>query len=368
MLKGYYVRSRGKKAFVGVDKKIQNQIKTFGENYEIKEIPLLKEPTNPIKSIFWRLPFGSFGRDYDTALKEIENPDFIYLRACYLDRRYMDFLKKLRVSHPKAKILFEIPTYPYDKELLLNKTEWPHFFKDRFHRKNLKKYVDRIVTFSEDKEIFGIPCITTRNGIRVDDVAVVEPKNIKDDTIRLLSVAQFQKSHGYERIIKSLAEYYAEGNKRRVELHMVGYGSEKKLYEELTRQYNLTDYVTFYGAKSGAELDTCYENMDAGLGCFGLYKKNIDFVSSLKSVEYMSKGLPVINGFVERIMEGGEQYFKLFDNADTPISMTEIVEFCDNLYKEDETHEKTAGAIHAHAKKMADMSVVMEPIFDYINA
>jgi len=366
MLKGYYIRSRGANKFAGVDKKIQNQIKILGSLSQIEEISLNKERTNPIKSILWRMPFGSWGRDYDKAFDEIKNPDYVYLRACYCDRRYLAFIKRIKESFPKTKILFEIPTYPYDKELLLNKTEWPFYFKDKINRKLLKKYVDRIVTFSEDETIFDIPCINTRNGIMVDEVKPVGKKEKTDDTIRLIAVAQFQPSHGYERIIDSLYRYYEGGNKRRVELHMVGYGSEKKLYEELVRKYRLEQYVTFYGTKSGKDLDECYENMDAGLGCFGLYKKNLDFVSSLKSVEYLSKGLPVINGYKERIMHDAPQYFKLFKNDASLIDMQEIVDFCDELYKDDKDHANTVQGIHEHAKKAADMSVVMKPIIDYI--
>lgn len=369
MPKGYYIRSKGKKAFAGVDRKVRNQIKVLSKEYEMQELLLMKEPTNVIKSLMWRMPFGSFGRDYASVIKEIDNPRFIYIRSCYNDKRFVNFLKTLRENWPDTKILIEIPTYPYDKEILVSRTEWPYFFKDIAHRHMLKKYVDRIVTFSEDERIFGIPCIATRNGIMASEISPIKPFHREDDTIRLLAVAQFQPSHGYERIIKSLKEYYLDSNHtRRVELHMVGYGTEEKLYRELVAKFGLEKYVFFYGAKSGAELDACYENMDAGLGCFGLYKKNLEYVSSLKSVEYMAKGLPVINGYRERLMDGAEEYFKLFDNSDTPIDMCEIIDYLDNLYQNDITHENCIFQIHKLSMEKADMSVVMEPILSYIRA
>ena len=65
--RGIYIHVGSDTVYSGVNKKIQNQIKIFSSHFEMKEIIIRKSPTNPIKSIGYRLPFGSFGREYEAA-------------------------------------------------------------------------------------------------------------------------------------------------------------------------------------------------------------------------------------------------------------------------------------------------------------
>ena len=56
-------------------------------------------------------------------------------------------------------MLLEIPTYPYDGEFTRICGGRLAAFLDRRCRKKLKGLADRVVTFTEDEEIFGIPTI-----------------------------------------------------------------------------------------------------------------------------------------------------------------------------------------------------------------
>ncbi len=171
MEKGFYIHIGSKTAFLGVEKKVLAQIKALSQEYDVDRIVIEKEESNIIKSILWRLPGGSWGAKYEDALDEIKEKangnkvHFFYIRAQVMDRKYMHFLSKIRGNYPDAKVVFELPTYPYDRELFQNGTMWPWFFKDRHYRKQLKKYVDRLVTFSEDDYIWGIKTIRIINGI-----------------------------------------------------------------------------------------------------------------------------------------------------------------------------------------------------------
>ena len=100
-----------------------------------------------------------------------------------------------------------------------------------------------------------------------------QPK--RQRTIRLLAVATFQKSHGYERVIKGLALYYHGSADSKVELYLVGNGEETIKYKKMVQRYELEPYVIFCGRKIGSELDYLYESMDIALGPFGLYKRKI---------------------------------------------------------------------------------------------
>ena len=223
-----------------------------------------KEKTNVVKSVLWRLPFDSWGSKYDDALRMIREQSeedeiaFFYIRSRAADRRFVCFLKNLRNTYNNAKIILEIPTYPYAKEFLKNSTMWPWYFKDAVYNRYLKKYVDRIVTFSNDSEIFGIKTIKSMNGMDVSSFSLAKA-NLENNTISIIGVAMMQPYHGFERIIKGLGTYYKNGGDRNVKINFVGYGPELDAYKNLTEEYNLTDRVIFKGKLSGEGLDRSYD-------------------------------------------------------------------------------------------------------------
>lgn len=370
--KGYYICYGTTTEFKGVHKKIDNQVKVLNSVGNCQKIVIPREKKNVVKSIMWRMPFGSFGRKYGYAFDQIRQngePDFLYIRFVFLDRKFIGFLKALRERYAAAKIMMEIPTYPYKGELLHNITMFPFYFKDIFYRGQLKRYVDRIVMHTDDKQIYGISTIHITNGIIVDDIPMVcSSAESEERGINLIAVALMQRAHGYERCIRGLAEYYRKNPSRRVEIHLVGEGAEKDYYQDLVSQYRLENYVFFYGSKSGKELDQIYNKADMGLGVFGLYKNKMNTVSSLKCVEYLAKGLPVISGCVEDIMKckGGEKFFKIFPNDESVIDMEAVISFYDSVYKNGGNKNTAHEEIRDFAKQTVDMSVVMKPVVEYI--
>ena len=116
------------------------------------------------------------------------------------------------------------------------------------------------------------------------------------------------------------------------------------------------------------ELDPIYDKADAGLGFFGLYKDKMSTISSLKSVEYLAKGLPVISGCVEDIMkyENGKSFFKIFPNDESVIDIKEIVGFYDSVYNNNKDRNSVHREIRNFARQTVDMSVVMKPVINYI--
>lgn len=365
--KGYYIYYETNTDFIGVHKKIDNQIRVFNSCLKCEKLIVPREKKNVIKSILWRMPFGSFGRKYEKVFDMIDDkPDFLYIRFVPVDRRFLGFIKKLREQYPGTKILMEIPTYPYEGELTGSLTMFPFYFKDLFYRKKLGRYVDRIVTFSEDNKIFGIPTIRTRNGIVVDDYEVIHNEK-QDNVIRLIAVALFRKEHGYERIIEGLSNYYTVEQTQRIEFHMVGNGKEVEQYRDLVKKFHLENYVIFHGKKGGDELEQLYNLADIGVGALGLYKSGQKKISTLKTPEYLAKGLPVIVGFPEEIFQlEPTEYVCEFPNDGSAIDMNRIIDFYHSVYTDCADGMDIHIEIHNYAKRMADMQMVMKPIIDYI--
>lgn len=373
MKKGYYFYSTSDEAFYGVKKKIHDQIKALSVFFDVTEIPVKKEKSNIVKSIFWRVPLGSWGRDYKSAIRIVEIDSgqrgdcFFYIRHQAVDLRYVCFIRKLRSNYRDADIVLEIPTYPYDKELLKNTTMWPWFFKDKFYSRFLKKYVDRIVTYSSDEDIFNIPTIKIINGIDTDRIAPISTDTSDGKVIKIIAVAQFQPSHGYERFINGLKNYYNDGGVREIELHMVGEGSEKAFYEKLVVESNLENRVFFYGIITGDKLDEVYEDKDIGLAGMGLYKRGITKSSALKVREYLAKGLPVVTGVPnDAFSNGGDEFCMEYPNEPGDIDINCMIQWYDALIEEYSDKSQLVRKIRDFAIDAVDIRSTMRPVVSYL--
>ena len=194
------------------------------------------------------------------------------------------------------------------------------------------------------------------------------PPRQNEQIIRLLAVAAFQKSHGYERVIASLAQYYHGSVDRKIELYLVGYGDETIKYKKMVRQYGLEQYVFFCGRKVGLELDHIYDRMDIALGLFGAYKRKLYSSSALMVREYLAKGMPIASGCHEDAFEQEKnyKYYLEFSNDDSVIDMQRIVDFYKSVYEANTEREQIHREIREYAKKTVDLSVTMQPVIEYI--
>ena len=254
-----------------------------------------------------------------------------YIRKGLTSYFHLQTLKALKKQN--IMIIEEIPTYPYDQELL--KTPGIglkiYYVIDRLSRAKLKKYVDYIVTYSEDKEILGIPTICINNGIDLNSIpAISNEKNT--DTIHFVTVSAMYYWHGYERLIKGLAEYYqSKEHGRKVHVDMIGNGPSKKEWEQLAEKLGITDKVTFWGEKSGKDLDDIFYHGDIAVSSLGLYKKNLQKASELKVREYCARGIPFILACKDLGIPTEEEFKYVVTNDESPIDIHKALQFLDSI-------------------------------------
>lgn len=366
MKKGYYICVENCGS-CGVHDKIAMQIATFSTDVDIEKIQIKNCPRTLPQRVWELLPWNSFSRYYDQAYREIINPDFLYVRRWHIDKKQLAFFARVKKKYPSCKIIVEIPTYPYFREMCSNIVNLLDLFKEVIYKNKNKTYVDRFVTYSDDELIFGVPTIRTMNGINTASITI--SKNETEYTgreINLLAVALFARHHGYERIIKGMYDYYRSYNDRSIYFHIVGIGSELPKYKKLVQKYKLEKYIFFYGEKHGDELNEIYNIADIGVAALGVYKDAFSKLSTLKAREYMAKGLPVILGADDDLFTNCK-YGEFFPNDSSPINMERVVEFADRIYL---GRDRTliASDIREYVMKKADNSVTLKPIMDYINS
>ena len=202
--------------------------------------------------------------------------------------------------------------------------------EEKDEKNELNPYVDKIITFSEDKEIFNIPCISIENGIDLEEVKLVEKKEHKG--INFISVSQCHFWHGIDRVLYSLLQYIKSGGKEEIRFHIVGEGTETpKLKKIVENNIELQDMVTFYGFKSGEELDEIYNNSDIALGSLGFYRSGLEKGSTLKMREYCAKGLPFVVGYDDTSFSKDLSFYYQVSNDESLLDIEKIIEWYKNL-------------------------------------
>lgn len=367
MKKGYYIYVENCGSS-GVKRKIAMQIKALSDRFDIKELMIKSSSRNLIQRMCGLFFWNSVVREYETALDDLETPDFVYIRRTYVDKMYLTFLKDIKEKYPMCKIIVEIPVYPYKKEMLSNWYTFFMYIKEVVYRSRYKENIDRFVTYSDDDEIFGVSTIRTMNGVNVETISPLEAVNeYKPNEIHLIAVALLARHHGYERIVMGLYEYYQTERNRDVYIHIVGDGPESKKYRKLVKKYKLEKYIKFYGSKFGAELDGIYNIADAGLAAFGVYKDGFSKLSTIKAREYLARGIPVILGAEDNLFSDGVKYGLTFPNDATPVDIEKVVDYLDELYlvKGKRLINKE---IRDYAYQYADNKVTLLPVMDYIDS
>jgi len=257
-------------------------------------------------------PFGflqkrtQFGSVYRFVIKN--EIDLIYIRYNYFASPFfLFFLWKLKRSN--VKVVLEFPTYPYDAENspirsfidVKGMATTLICLVERFSRSCFVKVVDNIVSFTNEKQIFGVDVICISNAVSSDLPITIggEDKNL----IRFVAVASLAYWHGYDRAIKSLASYKSMFNDKKIEIHIIGDSIIRADLEQLTLRLGLTEDVIFHGQLHGTELDNAMSKCDIGIDSLGRHRSGIESNNSLKSKEYLMRGMPFIKSHVDESVD-----------------------------------------------------------------
>ena len=134
--------------------------------------------------------------------------------------------------------------------------------------------------------IFGQRTIRISNGIDFDSVRLKKESQHPTNELHLIGVAEIHRWHGFDRVVKGLAEYYAKPQQLKVYFHIVGYffsNVERKDITGLIQTHHLEPYVILYGKKHGKELDEIFDKCDFGIGSLGRHRVGIDHIKTLKN-------------------------------------------------------------------------------------
>lgn len=340
-MRGLYIDNIDKTRFpelIGVKKKINGQINAFKElgvqmeYIYVDECKIIKNgiDTN-INTNKYKSSLANTNVFFNSIIKfniiEPENYDFVYIRftiASYYLANLIEYFYKHNV-----KVFLEIPTYPYKNEMNGLKDKVLSIIDDLVWIK-IRKYVYRVVLTNNLDGIKNIESINIFNGIDVNSLKVKQETLELKKSINLIAVAQINRWHGYDRLIKGLYDYYQNDVKEQVEIFIVGDGAEKNNLINLTKNLMLEDKVHFMGLKYGDELNEIYSKMDIGVSSLALFRAGGGH-DPIKSKEYIGKGLPVLLAYNDRALDEKLPFIFKSKEDESNINIQELLEKYKNM-------------------------------------
>ena len=306
----------------GINEKIHKQIDLL--NREGMKVELRDNPKRTIWTLFRNLiPF--FSKQYFNTDIDWRSQNFVYIRkGAVIDKSVLKLVKKIKRVNPRIKLMLELPTYPYLDEFPLF-IKWDIQLKEKSVLTKLRHYIDCIVTYSDDSEIFGIPCLNISNAYDFNQAPHYTDKT--PDVLNLIAVASLTFYHGYDRVIEGIHHYVQSNGEatRKVIFTLIGDGPVLDNYRKSVAKYQLSNQVTLVGRKKQSELQAYFEQADIGVDSLGRHRSGVSYNSSLKGKEYLAKGLPIVSGVKTDLDELDYPYYLRVPADDTPIDINEII-------------------------------------------
>lgn len=344
-MKAIFLIFHGFEAHNGISKKILYQVDGLKQNgIDVKLCYLLIDKHGFHKRMVNDITIDNYGKGFLAKIKKRicyntlknyilkEQINFLYVRHDLNANPFLvSFFKALKKKN--INIILEIPTYPYDNEFI--HASWKDRLQnyiDKLYRNCLSKTLYRIVTFTDFSQIWGIQTINISNGIDFNAVKFKSNNKIKTDELNLIGVADIHAWHGYDRVIRGMINYYKYNKNIKVYFHIVGNGIMQVINElkQITGDNNLSEYVKFYGPKSGLELDLLFDFADFGIASLARHRSNITNIKTLKNREYAARGIPFIYSEIDTDFENMPYILKAPANEE-PIDICQIIDFYSKL-------------------------------------
>lgn len=271
--------------------------------------------------------------DFSSISRYVKNNhiDLVYIRSNHNANPFTIKMVK-QMKKYGVKVVMEIPTYPYDSEYEAQGMS-NQIFQDKLFRNNLAKQLDAIVTFSDYNQIFGQRTIRISNGIDFDSVKMKNTINDTSKELNLIGVAEIHEWHGFDRLVKGLADYYSKQQNYIVRFHVVGYFFSTEIeneFKNIISDNHMEDYVILYGKKHGEELDQIFDKCDFGVGSLGRHRVGIDKIKTLKNREYAARGIPFIYSETDSDFDT-KPYVVKAPADETAIDIDNIVSFYNSI-------------------------------------
>lgn len=368
----FFTQIQTEDKFKGAVQKVFDEIDAFEKSgFEIRHVNFKPISEGFRKSFIGKgiasaIPFTCVFSKYEYS-HDYDGYDFYYFRFEAADYWFTRFLKLLKKNNPNSKIVVEFPDYP-NTYWMTTVFHLPLKLKDYCARHKYVGCVDRFAVLNDEyKSIYGVDTLYFRNGTNIDRIEKRVPQCVPENEIHVIGVCTMFPFHGFDRFLKGMVEYYKNDPEYKIFFHIVGDGPGKELpiYQKIVNDGNIGQYVVFEGRQSGEALSKIYDGCRLAVCSLGMFRINFNIATSLKTREYLVKGLPLISGCPIDVFEGEKsEYLLEFPNDESIIEMDRVIDFYKNVYMLNEN--AVIENIREFAKEKCDFAAALGNVIRYI--
>jgi glycosyltransferase involved in cell wall biosynthesis len=356
----------------GVQKKILSQVKqltNLGLPSEIYSLTGTADNSPPlpfvqkiiVPDLECNSPKGFFAkmrrtRIRDYAVKKIidtlHSDEILYTRMPSPSKITSGILKSPR----KCKIVIEHQSVePVERQLA---GDYVFLLFDFLYGGDIRRYCDGIVGVTDQITHYQVarsgdpakPHITIGNGFNVDSVNVRTLVPYQAQDLNLLCVANVNRWHGLDRLIRGLANYHGPAS---VTLHIAGDGPELPGLKKIIKETGIEGKIIFHGFSTGKDLDDLFTTCHIAIGSLALHRIGLTEASVLKAREYCARGIPYIIAAADPDFSEDFPFILRIPADETPVDLEKVIEFAHRVYTDPEHPRK----MRTYAAEHLDWSV-----------
>lgn len=293
---------------------------------------------------------------------QTDNISLIYVRHMIPSFDLLNLLRLAKIK--KIKVLYEIPTYPYfGEQIKASRRKYRAIAKiilDIVFFPLLYQYIDRIfvIRSNSNKKLFK-KMIPICNGVKTENIRKWNAVKSDEKIFRMVTVGTLYPYHGYDRILKGLAECHEKVNDATIEFHVIGNSHTIDEMKKKCIELGLS-HIYFHGKKTTEELNEMFDSFHVGLGCLALYRRNANIDTTLKVVEYLCRGIPVISS--GKVFFDNQFCVFSVSNDDRSISIKSIYDFYYSINKD------SLKNVSDEAKKSFSWNSIMKKCIESLHA
>lgn len=238
--------------------------------------------------------------------------------------------------------------YLYNYRPIYNEKKWGTQFV-----KNIKSVItvtNELALFQKNKGAKNV--IISTNGISAENYHI---KNYLafEYPIRMLFLKGTSTNaswNGLDRLINSIDKL--ENPQEKIKLIICGYKIDGEIPDK--------KYIEHLGFNNKKEIDLLINNVHIGISTLALHKKHLMEASTLKTREYIARGLPFIYAYTDPDLNEESKEFALeFPNDDSLIDMEKVIEFAKKALEDTYLPQK----MRKYAEDYLDYEVKMKKLY-----
>lgn len=335
------------------------------ENTNLNFINIIK--LSDLNHTPWKNTFSRLRRQYEirkaflNTINSASSSDIVYVRYPYpLFYLIWPFSIKKRM----CKIINEHNTIEH-QEFRLNGTSFIYFI-DLLIGNLMRRKADGIIGVTNEITTYEVkrsgtddkPHITIGNCIDVSEVKIRKPPVFDGKELDILCVANVNRWHGIDRLLKGVAIYKGD---TKVRFFLVGDGQDLPNLRSLVKKLGIDKKVIITGALVGCALDDLFKKSHLAVGSLGLHRMAMKEGSILKAREYCARGIPFLYGCSDSDFPDDFPYILKVPSDESAINVEEVIRFAEKVYSDPEHHIK----MRAYAEKNLDWSVKIKKLKEF---